>query len=271
MRLSEVLNNAPDTSTYQIETFIRKTKIRWGQHEHIEVGKVARNYLCPICRDSRTYYSGPKLSCLITSDKSVSIDVTLRCSGCEHCTVDAWFLVESKDHLLTPSPLVTVKRFSESRQSIDNELDGHRRESIEDLFDRAQIAYQDELGAGAMIYLRKIFESVTEQSALAMNIAVKTKSNRRKPFKQLLQQVDEVSHIIPQEFNRPGYRLFEELSDVIHGESSEAEALIKYNPCRRLVSGIVNNIRNNRDVAEAIAELDWQQDAPLLPVEGERT
>lgn len=271
MRLAEVLNNAPDTSTHQIETFIRKSKIRWGQHEQIEVGKIARNYLCPFCRDTRTYYSGPKLSCLVTGDTSVSIDVTLRCSGCDQSTVDAWFLVESKDHLLSPSPLVTVKRFSESRRSAENESGVDERASIEDMFDRAQTAYQDELGAGSMIYLRKIFENVTVQTALAMNIPIKTPSNRRKPFKQLLQQVDDVSHIIPQEFNRPGYRLFEELSDVIHGESSEADALAKYNPCRRLVSGIVNNVRNNREVAEAIAELKWQQDAPLIPDEGERS
>jgi hypothetical protein len=163
-----------------------------------------------------------------------------------------------------------VKRFSESRRSTENESVVDERDSIEDLFDRAQIAYQEELGAGAMIYLRKIFESVTEQTALAMNIPTKTKNNRRRPFKQLLQAVDDASHIIPQEFNRPGYRLFEELSDVIHGESSEADALAKYNPCRRLVSGIVNNIRNNREVAEAIAELEWHKDAPLMPVEGEQ-
>lgn len=270
MRLSEVLGKAPDPSSYQVETFIRKSKIRWGQHEQIEIGKVGRNYLCPVCREWRTYYSGLKLSCLVTGDTSVSIDVTLKCSGCEQCTVDAWFLVETEDHLLTPSPLVTVKRFSESRRSTDIELEVDDRDSIEDLFDRAQAAYQEELGAGAMIYLRKIFESVTEQTALAMNIPTKTKNHRRKPFKQVLQAVDDEAHIIPQEFNRPGYRLFEELSDVIHGESSEADALAKYNPCRRLVSGIVNNIRTNQAVAEAIAELEWHKDAPLMPIEGEQ-
>ena len=140
-------------------------------------------------------------------------------------------------------------------------------ERIDDLFERAQIAFHDHLGAGAMIYLRKTFEMTTAQAAVATGIETKRSSGKRKDFKSLLAEVDARSHIIPSEFSTNGYKLFSELSEVIHGESNEAHALSKFRPCRRLVFGIVNNIRNNQDMAEAIASLGWNVTMPLNSTE----
>ena len=59
---------------------------------------------------------------------------------------------------------------------------------FEDLLERAQIAYEDHLGAGSMIYLRKIFEAITTQVANIANIQVTTSKGRRKTVSRLAQR-----------------------------------------------------------------------------------
>lgn len=253
MRLSEVLNRAPDTSAAQVEGFLGARRIGWGQHRSIEVGRVIRNYFCLSCGDLRTFVSGEKLSCLVTGALSVSIDAALRCSVCS-ATAEAWFLVGCEDDLFSQSPSVFLERYTENRR--DSAGRGNA-EYVEDLLERAQIAFDDHLGAGSMIYLRKIFESVTTQAAQAVGISTTESNGWRKSFKALLRAVDAQSHIIPSEFSDNAYTLFSELSEVIHGDSDEILALSKYAPCRRLVIGIVNNIRDNREMAQAIASLGW--------------
>ena len=41
-------------------------------------------------------------------------------------------------------------------------------------------------------------------------------------------KVDEKSSIIPREFSKDGYKLFRELSDIVHGESNEKEGITKF-------------------------------------------
>lgn len=266
MRLSDVLNKAPDTSMSQVENFLGYKKLGWGKHKTIQVGQIVRNYLCLTCGDIRTYASGVDLSCLVTSDKSVSIDATLQCAVCKSST-EVWFLVGCDDDLFSPSPVVHLERFTENRRDAAGSV-GIGTAHIDDLFERAQIAFDDHLGAGAMIYLRKIFEVTTLQAAEATGIATKGSKGRRKPFRDLLEEVDKESRIIPSEFSSNGYTLFSELSEVIHGDSAEAEALSKYKPCRRLVYGIVHNIRNNQEMAQAITSLGWNEATPLIVAEG---
>lgn len=45
--------------------------------------------------------------------------------------------------------------------------------------------------------------------------------------------------------------------DVMHGSADEREASSKYPSCRRLVIGIVDNIRNNNEMSQAVAALGW--------------
>jgi hypothetical protein len=126
-----------------------------------------------------------------------------------------------------------------------------------DLLERAEVAYEDHLGAGSMIYLRKLFEAITTQVADVAGIPTRTSSGKRKPFRELLETVDRQHHIIPARFSRNGYTLFIELSEVIHGDSSEDEALRKYRPCRQLILGVVDNFRSDHEMARAIDVLGW--------------
>jgi len=255
VRLSDVLNKAPDTSRAQVEGFLGTRRLRWGQHKTIEVGKVFRNYFCRKCHADRTFLSADVLSCLIAGERTVSIDVALRCIACES-PMEAWFLVGTDDDLLARSVVVHLERFTENRRDSAGRP-GAQAGLIDDLFERAQIAFEDGLGAGALIYLRKIFEAVTAETAGVIDISAKTSTGKSKPFKALLEEVDRTSHIVPEEFSKDGYRLFSELSDVIHGDADEAVALIKYDPCRQLVLGIVNNVKTKQAMRTAAATLGW--------------
>ena len=266
MRLSDVLNKAPDASEAQVEGFLGTSKVRWGQHKRIEVGKVFRNYFCRKCEAERTFASGDVLSCVITGVRTVSIDVALQCIACES-SMEAWFLVASQDDLLAPSPFVHLERFTENRRDTAGRP-GVQAGQIDDLFERAQIAFEDGLGAGSLIYLRKIFEMVTTQAAAAVEISTKTSKGRSKPFKALLEEVDRTSHIVPEEFSKDGYRLFSELSDVIHGDADEAVALVKYEPCQQLVLGIVNNVKTKQAMRTAAAILGWSSSTAESPFRG---
>jgi hypothetical protein len=256
--LSDVLSKAPDTAEAQVEGFLGTRRMGWGQHKKIRVGKVALNFFCRKCTDIRTFMSGNELSCLVAGECTISIDVTLRCPLCES-PVEAWFLVACNGDFYTQAPVVHLERYTENRRDSASRVgidSGH----FEDLLERAQIAYEDHLGAGSMIYLRKIFEAITTQVANIANIPVTTPKDKRKPFRDLLEEVDKQHHIIPARFASNGYRLFSELSEVIHGASSEEEALRKYLPCRQLTIGVVVNVRNDQNMASAIGALGWDVD-----------
>ena len=171
MRLSEVLNRAPDSSQAQVEGFLGSQRLGWGRHKNIEIGRVIRNYFCRPCDDTRTFFSGDRLSCLVTGSHSVSIDVTLRCSACQS-PMEAWFLVGCADDLFGQAPIVHLERFTENKRDVATAV-GAQAGEIHELFERAQIAFEDHLGAGSMVYLRKAFEIVTSQAAAATGIPTK--------------------------------------------------------------------------------------------------
>ena len=261
MRLSELLNKAPDTAALQVEGFLGSKKIPWGQSKKVEIGKVIRNYYCRKCTDMRTFMSGETLYCLVTGPSSVSLDVTLRCTACES-PMEAWFLVGCIDDLYSYTPTVQLERFTENRRDVAGGA-GAASSQIDDFLERAQIAYDDHLGAGSIIYLRKVFELITSQVADVAGISKTTANNRRKSFKDLLKEVDESKRIVPAEFSSNGYKLFGELSEIIHGDADEDEALKKFVPCRQLVLGVVLNVRNNEGIAAAIAALGWEDSHEL--------
>jgi hypothetical protein len=140
--------------------------------------------------------------------------------------------------------------------AINTELCG----DFSELLEKAQRAHREELGAGAMVYLRKIFEQITAQTASVSGISVFTDKGYWKNFKALLKEVDEKCSIIPQEFAANGYRLFGELSDVVHGEYDEEIALAKFDSLHRLVMGILDKVKTNRELMDAIGELGWNDE-----------
>lgn len=257
MRLADLLGRAPDTTAHQVERFLHSKRVGWGQHRNIDAGQIIRNYFCLYCGDARTFFSSKLLSCLITSSESVSIDASLKCSACQTRT-EAWFLVGADD-VFGQAPTVRIERYTEHRG--DTASDAGSTDQVDDLLERAQIAHDDRLGAGSMVYLRKVFEISTVQAANAIGVSTKTGKGARKRFRDLLKEVDQESGIVPREFSSNSYQLFSELSEVMHGSADEGVALTKYAPCRRLVIGIIDNIRNNNEMSQAVVALGWKTGA----------
>lgn len=210
--------------------------------------------------------SGETLSCLVASDQLVSIDVTLRCPVCP-ASVEAWYLIACDSDLYVQSPVVYLDRCTENRRDSVKGV-GNSGGQFEDLLERAQTAYEQQLGAGSMVYLRKIFEAVTKEVATIAGIATTRPNGSRKPFRDLLEEVDREHHIIPAGFAQDGYRLFSELSEVIHGDASEDVALLKFQPCRQLILSVLNNVMEDRAIASAIGALGWDV-GNLVAIAGE--
>ncbi len=255
MRLSDVLNMAPDGRRIEVENFLGTRRIRWGQHKIIKVGTVLHNFYCRTCTDLRTFASGESLSCLIAGEQLISIDATLRCPGCG-TSVETWYLVVSDGDLYSYSPVVYLQRYCENRRNLTSGV-GTDHGQFEDLIERAQLAYESQRGAGSMVYLRQIFESITTEVATIAGISATSSKGSRKPFRQLLEEVDKKHQIIPTKFSSNGYRLFSELSEVLHGHSSEDIALIKYPPCKQLILSVISNVKSDRLIAGAIEALGW--------------
>lgn len=259
MRLSEVLSRAPDATPRQIEGFLDDRPLKWGKHKKIKVGKIFLNFHCRQCNAQRSFESGEELYCLGLGDCAVSIDATLRCPSCKS-SVESWFLVESTADMSGRAPEVRVEGYTERLRDRADRV-GTATGPFADLVKRAQTAFEAQLGAGSMIYLRKIFESIIVEVAEITGVAVTTPNNRRRPFKDVLQEVTNTQNIIPRRFSANGYQLFSELSEVIHGNSDEDEALKKFEPCLQLVLGVVEEVSRDQAFAKAIEDLGWNVDS----------
>ncbi|MET9981238.1 hypothetical protein [Streptomyces rochei] len=242
-------------ATMQVDGFLDGHGLKWGKHKRIKVGKVLRNFHCRSCAAQRTFMSGDELSCLGLGNNQISIDATLQCIECRS-SVEIWFLIGSNSDISGVSPEVRVERYTENLRDRADRVDSHRG-PFSDLVKRAQLAYENQLGAGAIIYLRKIFELVTFEVAEIAKIETKKDNGRNLPFSVVLERVNQVRNIIPRRFSSDGYQLFRELSEIIHGESSEEEALQKYKPCLQLVLGVVDEVSRDNEYARAIEELGW--------------
>lgn len=259
MLLSDLLSKAPERKESRVDRFLfGERPLGWGRTTTIKVGQVALNFRCRTCGGTRTFLSGARLSCLVVGEGLLSIDVTLKCSSCAS-TVEAWFLVAAEDDFYSSAPIVRVERYTEN---LRDRADPVQSDSgpFADLLTRAQMAFELGLGAGSMIYLRKIFELVTHEVAEIAEVPIHTARGKRRPFKDVLQEVNQKRNIIPLRFSGSGYKLFGELSDVIHGHSDEDVALAKYGPCRQLVLGVVDQVNKDNEYAQAIEELGWAVD-----------
>lgn len=269
MRLSDVLSKEPSMKFEQVEGFLRKGLPHGGQQK-LDVGVVCRNFYCKNCESELTFSTGEKtkISCVGVTNRSVSIDCVLKCPRCT-VTVPIWYLVESKDDI---SNAIVEVRILKRTEKLPKEvlLSYGKYGSYTELLDKADRAFRDGLGAGAVVYLREIMEGITYQVAQSKGISIVEKNGKKIPFKAALDKVDRECHIIPQEFSSMGYTLFGELSDVVHGKSDEETSLKKYDALRRLVVGILDNVKNNetliknsKEILQKIHELGWSDDADL--------
>ncbi len=257
MRLSDVLSKPISYEFAHIEGFLGNKKLKSGNSKKLSVGKVALNYYCKNCNDQRTFYSGEELFCIGVNDNTVSIDCVLECPGCG-ASVQTWFLLECENDVSSTNPSVRILKKSE-KLSESVLLNKGQYGDFTDLLEKANRASRDGLGAGSIVYLRKVLEQITMQTADAAEISTIKPNGKRRPFKDVLEEVDCQRSIIPKEFSANRYRLFGDLSDVVHGDYDEVIALEKFSALYRLVVGVLDNVKNNRELMKEIGALGWNE------------
>ncbi len=224
-----------------------------GDFVEIDAGRIALNFYCKKCEDSRTFMSPDRLHALIINENLISIDAFLKCPVCK-TEIQVWFLLEVKD-MFTEEPKVKILKRTEKLSKNVSELRENSFGIYTDLLEKAMRASREGFGAGAIIYLRKVFEQVTSEAAKASNISTtyinSNGKEKRKNFKDLLTEVDTKCAIVPIEFSNNRYKLFGKLSDVVHGEYDEEIALEKFSAFYRLVTGIIENIKSKEEFQSA--------------------
>lgn len=255
MRLSDVLSKPPSSEYMQVDSFLVNKKGNTGQQINLSVGQVALNYFCSDCRDLRTFSSKGTLTCIFVNRHIVSIDCVLTC----HCgtNVQVWFLVECEDDITSTVPKIRIMKRSQ-RLSDKVRPNNNQYGEFSVLLDKAEQAYRESLGAGSIVYLRQVFEKVTIQTAELINLEyAKYDNGTPKNFSDLLKKVDEQCSIIPREFSCDRYRLFQELSSIVHGGYNEELGLQKFESLHRLVVGILENMKNSKELTSARKSLGW--------------
>ena len=256
MRLSDVLSKKPSKNYVQIDSFLQNKKGVAGQSVKISVGNIALNYYCQECEDLRTFSSKDKLEAIFVNKNTISIDCVLLCAVCRKA-IPLWFLIESNNDITGQAPRVRILKKSEKNIQIEETNNKYYNKYVE-LLNKAEQAFNEDLGAGAIVYLRKVFEKITVDSANAINVEYdKYENGNPKNFLNLLKKVDEKCSIIPREFSRDGYKLFRELSNIVHGENNEEDGIKKFEPLYRLVVGIVENVKNHEEIMESLQKLQW--------------
>ena len=125
---------------------------------------------------------------------------------------------------------------------------------------KADIAYSNGLGCGAVVYLRKVYETITNNVANVTGVNRLNSKGKKRPFKEVLEEVDKKNRIIPVEFSNNSYELFRKLSNNIHEDSDDIEALSKYKSFKRLIVGVVESVRNNKEIIIAMNDVNLQGD-----------
>lgn len=275
MRLSSRLSDS-SKSHGPIESFIDYEKyttspeeesdelqlISAGDFIEIQIGKITLPFYSTLCADSIIFISPEKLHCLIINEKMISIDCELecmdynsrnqKCLSCDH-HVQAWFLVEADDIFAGTPNINIVKQNFKLPQHIKLPIE------IEDKYSewlgKAEIAYKERLGAGAIIYLRSVFEKITHEVGANAGVPIYKANGKAKPFDQVLKAVDAQCSIIPAIYSKNGYDLFSKLSEIAHGNSDEATALKEYDALKRLVVGIIENVKKKNEEIKCSEEI----------------
>ena len=284
MRLSSRLSDRNENNG-EIETFIDWDKyttspdevtddvrlISTGDFIEIQIGKIILPFYSTVCKDRESFVSPSKLHCLIINDTMISIDCELRCmdydqssqtcKNCNHC-IQAWFLVGADDIFASHPKVHVIKQNFKLPDNI--KLPVETEDKFVEWLEKAEIAHKERLGAGAVIYLRSILEQITIKVGDDAGVDIYKPNGKTKPFNQVLQAVDQQCSIIPVIYSDNGYNLFMKLSEIAHGNSDEDTAIKEYEPLRRLVVGILENIqkkeaeiRNNAEIQKALEAIGF--------------
>ena len=233
-----------------------------GDFIDIQIGKITLPFYSTKCNDSVSFVSPKNLHCLIISDKMISIDCQLQCMDyddsnqackeCSHC-IQAWFLVGADDIFSATPNVYLIKQNFKLPANI--KLPVETEDKFTEWLAKAEIAHKERLGAGSVIYLRSILEQITIKVGNDAGVDIYQPNGRTKPFNQVLQAVDAQCSIIPTIYSDNGYKLFQKLSEIAHGNSDEETALKEYEPLRRLVVGVIENVRKNEEEIKRNAEI----------------
>ncbi len=260
MRINEILSKPISDNFELIEEFIN-SPLKIGKIRKINAGSVNRIYFCKKCNLPSSFVSMDDIHCILVNNRMLSISTTLKCTGCDE-TIPMWFLVESQKPFNETTYhnvrlLLAIEKLSENVS-----LNTGNYGKFTDLLEKADISFRNQLGSAAMIYLRKIFEGITHQIANAEGIETHKDNGDLKPFREILEKVDEKHRIIPNEFRQNRYLLFRELSNIVHNGNIENEdvALNKYPALKRLIIGILDKVKNDEEIMEAIGTLGWDQE-----------
>lgn len=281
MRLSSRLSDR-DKNHGEVESFIDSeiytsikedatdgiVYISSGDFIEIKIGTINLPFYSTICQDSNSFISPKKLHCLIINEKMISIDCQLKCtdydkenSKCRQCNPDiqAWFLIEADDIFANNPNVHLVKQNFKLPENI--RLPVEMDDKYSEWLAKAEIAYKERLGAGAIIYLRSAFEKITQEVGLSAGVTIKNDKDKFLNFREVLQRVDSECSIIPPIYAENGYELFSRLSEIAHGNSDEETALKEYDALKRLVFGVIENVRrknkelkNNAEIKKALID-----------------
>lgn len=242
-----------------------------GDFIEIQIGKITMPFYSQKCNDIVLFVSPKRLHCLIINDKMISIDCHLECTDydednpacneCDHC-VQSWFLVEADD-IFKPTPTVCVaKENFKLPEHIKFPVETENKFS--EWLNKADIAHKERLGAGAVIYLRSILEKITIKVGDDAGVDIYKSNGKTKSFEQVIKAVDKECAIIPVIYSDNGYALFRRMSEIAHGNSDEDTAIQEYEPLRRLVVGILENIqkkeaeiKNNAEIQKALEAIGF--------------
>ena len=281
MRLSTILSEYENNELRNIESIINSDKyydpedtmadesripVENGSVIEVDIGTLVMNLYCANRNDNVTYKSSIH-HCLVVNNKILSLDCILDCIDCTSCkeckrTIQAWFLVEA-DNIFSDKPNVRILKYN-FKVPEDIKFLYETSNKYSEWFAKADYAFRERLGAGSVIYLRTIFESITRELGNLEGLEIYKTNGSLKPFVDVLAAVDEKCAIIPDLYKQDGYNLFKKLSNIAHGNASEEEALENYPQLRRLVKGIVDNInkqkeelRNNEEIKQALVKVGF--------------
>ncbi|TVL60682.1 hypothetical protein [Brachyspira hyodysenteriae] len=261
MRLSDVLSKDISAEFLPVDNFFGYRKSTMGKSKKIDIGTVALKFFCEKCKEYKTFYSKHKADCIYMDEKITNINCMLF-DNCNTFVVVSFF-IEIENSIINNLPKVRILKKNintfNNVKLIDN-IYGEYTDKLE----RANIAFNANLGAGSIIYLRKVFELITGEMAHKAGIDFyfidKKGKKQKKTFRNLLEEVDKKCNIIPIEFSKDGYNLFCKLSDIIHGEYNENTAIEKFDAFYRLITGILDNIKNREELIEAAKKVGLKKD-----------
>lgn len=238
MRLSDILSTKPSADFQPVDGFLDGKFLNRGKLKKIEVGNIQIDFFCKKCNKMQSFclYNPVKpcsVHCIGINENMISIDCVLTCLFCE-TSIPAWFLIESENEIYAQIPKVRIIKYSDK---LSESVSYKPTSKYIELFDAADKAYREGLGAGAIIYLRKIYETIVSEIVKKHNI------DSTLNFKEKLKEANKKAHIIPHGLDDRKYELFQELSNIVHGEFDDKTALNEYLPLKELINSIVENIQ----------------------------